>query len=127
MAYLDSEAVGADKGKEDSAYDGFGDRDDEESEDVEDDQAEVAGVAAGPAWAGGVASNKYIFRKVSQFVSLKCMYFRKLSQILFRRNTKRFASFYTWNMISQAFANFHTFSQIWFHSVSQYFARFRNL
>ena len=53
MAYLDIEAFGADKGEEDGghgAYCGLGDhRDDDESEDVEDDQAEEAGAAAGPA------------------------------------------------------------------------------
>ena len=61
--------LGADnlKGEEDCAYYGFGDCDDQESEDVEDDHAEEAGAAAGPAWAGGGgASNKYNFRKASQ-------------------------------------------------------------
>ena len=49
LAYLDVEAFGADKGQEDGAYNGFWDRDDEESEDVEDDQAEEAGATAGSA------------------------------------------------------------------------------
>ena len=49
LAYLDVEAFGADKGEEDGAYNGFCDRDDEESEDVEDDQAEEAGATAGSA------------------------------------------------------------------------------
>ena len=48
MAYLDSEAVGEDKGEEVGAYDGFDDREDEECFDVEDDQAEEAGSAADP-------------------------------------------------------------------------------
>ena len=63
LAYLDSEAFGADKGKEDCAYNGFGNCDDKESEDVEDDQAEEAFAAAGSAWAwkGRGASNKYTF------------------------------------------------------------------
>ena len=47
MAYLDSEAFGADKGEEAGAYDRFKDCDDEECEDVEDDQAEEACCAAG--------------------------------------------------------------------------------
>ena len=46
QAYLDSDAFGADKREEDCAYNGFGDRDDEESGDV---QAEEAGAAAGSA------------------------------------------------------------------------------
>ena len=52
LAYLDCEAFGADKGKEVGAYNGFKDSDDEEYEDVEDDQAEEAGSAAGqePRW-----------------------------------------------------------------------------
>ena len=94
-AYRDSEALafGADKKEKDSVYNGFGDRDDEESGDV---QAEEAGAAAGSAWAKGGASNKYTFREIrfSQIVSsqvlasAKCMYFHKLSQIIcFRRNT----------------------------------------
>ena len=48
MEYQDNEAFGADTGKEAFAYHGFKDRDDEECEDVEDDQAEEAGSAAGP-------------------------------------------------------------------------------
>ena len=48
MAYLYSEVVGADKGEEVGAYEGFKDRDDEECEYVEDDQAEEAGSAADP-------------------------------------------------------------------------------
>ena len=120
MAYLDNEAFGADKGEEDDAYDGFGDRDDEESEDVEDD---LARPASEPGRGG---SNKYTFRKVSQivfsqgFASAKCMCFRKLSQICFRSNTNVSQAFA--NMISQAFASFRANSQIWFRSVSQAFA-----
>ena len=44
-AYLDSEAFGTDKGEEDNAYNGFGDPDDDESEDVEDDHPEGAGAS----------------------------------------------------------------------------------
>ena len=74
----------------------------------------------------GGAVNKYTFRKVSQivfsqgFASAKCMYFRKLSQICFRNNTKVSQAFAS--MISQAFASFRANSQIWFRSVSQAFA-----
>ena len=39
--------IGADKGVEVSAYDGFKGRDGEECEDVEEDQAQEAGSAAG--------------------------------------------------------------------------------
>ena len=42
MVGIHSEAFGADKGEDSSAYDGFGNSDDEESEDVEDDHAEEA-------------------------------------------------------------------------------------
>ena len=48
MAYLDSEAFGADTGEEVGAYYWFKDYDDEECEDVEDDQAKEAGCAPGP-------------------------------------------------------------------------------
>ena len=48
LAYLDSEAFGADKGEETCAYNGFKDSDDEECEDIEDDQAEETYSAAGP-------------------------------------------------------------------------------
>ena len=51
MAYLDNEAFGADKGEEAGAYKGFKHSDDEECEDVEDDQAEEAGTAAGQGLA----------------------------------------------------------------------------
>ena len=44
MVGIHNEAFGADKGEEDCAYDGFGEGDDEESEDVEDDHAEEAGL-----------------------------------------------------------------------------------
>ena len=47
------------------------------------------------------------------FASAKCTYFRKLSQICFRKNA----------YISQAFTSFSTFSQIWFRSVLQYFSQ----
>ena len=53
MAYLDSEEIGAEKGEEASAYNGFKDRDDKECEDVEDDQAEEASSAAGPEQGWG--------------------------------------------------------------------------
>ena len=126
MAYLDKEAFGAHKGEEDDAYDGFGDHDDEESEDVEDDHANGAGAPGRPEPRGGGGNNKFTFRKVSQivfsqgFASAKCMYFRKLSQICFRNNTKVSQAFAS--MISQAFASFRANSQIWFRSVSQAFA-----
>ena len=48
LAYLDSEAFGADEGEIVGAYNGFKGRDDEECEDVEDGQAEEAGSAPGP-------------------------------------------------------------------------------
>ena len=130
LAYLDKEAFGAHKGDEDDAYDGFGDHDGEESDDVEDDHANGAGAPGRPEPRGGGGSNKFTFRKVSQivfsqgFASAKCMYFRKLSQICFRNNTKVSQAFAS--MISQAFASFRTNSQIWFRSVSQAFAGFRN-
>ena len=82
MAYLDSEAVGADKVEQVGAYDGFNDCDDEECEDVEDNQAEEADSAAR---SRGGAANKETFCKVSQivflqgFASAKCLYFCKLS------------------------------------------------
>ena len=38
---IHSEPFGADKGEEEGTYYGFGDSDDEESEDVEDDQPEL--------------------------------------------------------------------------------------
>ena len=47
------------------------------------------------------------------FASAKCTYFRKLSQICFRKNA----------YISQAFTSFSTFSQICFRSVLQYFSQ----
>ena len=126
LAYLDKEAFGAHKGDEDDAYDGFGDHDDDESEDVEDDHANGAGAPGRPEPWGGGGNNKFTFRKVSQivfsqgFASAKCMYFRKLSQICFRNNTKVSQAFAS--MISQAFASFRANSQIWFRSVSQAFA-----
>ena len=49
LEYLDSEAFETGKGEEDITYNGFGDSDDKESEDIEDAQAEEAGAAAGPA------------------------------------------------------------------------------
>ena len=79
----------------------------------------------------GGAGNKYTFCKLSQIVfsqafsSAKCMYFRKLSQIFFRKNTWVSQAFA--NMILHAFASFHANSQMRFRSVSQYFASFRNL
>ena len=88
MAYLDGEAFWADKGKEAGPYNGFKKSDDKECEDVEDDQAEKA-----QAKSRGGARNKYTFSKVSQivfsqgFASAKCMYFGKLSQLCFHRNT----------------------------------------
>ena len=48
MGYLDSEAFGADTGKEVDSYYWFKDCDDEECKDVEDDQGKEAGCAAGP-------------------------------------------------------------------------------
>ena len=83
MAYLDKEAFGAHKGEEDDAYDGCGDHDDEESDDVEDDQAEEVGFAASPE-----PGRDWQLIHLSQgFASAKCMYFCKLSQICFHRNT----------------------------------------
>ena len=53
LAYLDSEALGAesatDHGEEDNTYNGFGDHDNEESGKVGGDQAEGVDAAAGPA------------------------------------------------------------------------------
>ena len=46
---LDSEAFGTDKGEDNDTYNEFGDRDDDESEDVEDDRAQGAGASAGLA------------------------------------------------------------------------------
>ena len=88
MAYLDIDAFRAYKGEEACAYHGLKDRDDEECEDVEDDQRVLR-----QARRRGGAINKYTFRMVLQivfsigFASAKWMYFRKLSQICFRRNT----------------------------------------
>ena len=44
MVGIHSESFGAGQGEEDCAYNGFGDCDVEESEDLEDDQAEEAGL-----------------------------------------------------------------------------------
>ena len=49
LEYLDCEAFGADTGEQYGAYNVFWDSDDEEYEDVEDDQAEEEGAAAGQA------------------------------------------------------------------------------
>ena len=81
-----------------SNYNGFKDRDDEECEHVEDDQAQEAAWRRVLRWARsrggpGGAVNEYTFRKFSQivfsqgFASAKRLYFRKLSQICFRKNT----------------------------------------
>ena len=73
-------------------------------------QAEEAGSAAGRSRGG--ASNKYTFGKVSQkvfsqgFASAKCMYFCKLPQICFHRNTvqiPRFCKLLQICRLSQAF------------------------
>ena len=51
LAYLDSEAFGADKKEEAGVYNGFKDRDDDtltKCEDVEDDQAEETRSVEGP-------------------------------------------------------------------------------
>ena len=85
----------------------------------------MRGAAAGPAWAGGrgglaiihisqgfaIMFSQIVFSQ--GFASAKCTYFRKLSQICFRKNA----------YISQAFTSFSTFSQIWFRSVLQYFSQ----
>ena len=69
------------------------------------------------------AGNKYTFRKVSQivfsqgFASAKCMYFRKLSQICFRRISVRQYDFACIRELSRKFANMGL----------QCFASFRNL
>ena len=95
MVGIHNEAFGADKGEEDCAYDGFGEGDDEESEDVEDDHAEEAGLRRAlpkPGEGEGKAreaSNKYTFRKISQ-VGFRKSCFRKVSRV---RNTCIFASF----------------------------------
>ena len=91
MAYLDSEAVrAADKGEYVGAYNGFRRR-------VKTlrmtRQRRLVLLLAESRVGLGQAGNKYTFHKVSQiafsqgFASPKCMYFRKLSQIRFRRNT----------------------------------------
>ena len=86
----------ADKGEEAGSCDGFKDHYDEECEDVEDDQAKepLRRVLRRARSTGrGGASNKYTFCKVSQivfsqaFTCAKRMYFCKLSQTCFRRNT----------------------------------------
>ena len=55
MVGIHSESFGAGQGEEDCAYNGFGDCDVEESEDLEDDQAEEAGLllALPEPWGGG--------------------------------------------------------------------------
>ena len=64
---IHSEAFGADKGEEDGTYYSIGDCDDYESEEVEDDQAEEAGLLRTLPEPGGVggsspgARNKYTF------------------------------------------------------------------
>ena len=110
---MDSKPFGADKGQKGDVYDGFGDSDDEESEDVEDDQAEGVCCCWPCLSRGKGASNKYTSSKVLQtvfpqgFASAKCMYFCKLLQICFHTNTKVWQAFTNMNyMIWQAFARF---------------------
>ena len=58
--------------------------------------------------------NICIFARISKYAFAKIFRFCKFSQVRFRR-------------LSAAFPSFSTLSQIWFCSVSQYFARFHNL
>ena len=130
LAYLDSEAFEADKGEKDhSTYNGFGNWDDKESEDIEDDQAEEASAAAGWPEHGGVELatldddyDKYTFSKVLQF-SVSKLCFSKDSQVqkhvlspafanmLWQKylGFPGFASFHKYDFAGLAFASFHTF------------------
>ena len=95
MAYLKSEAFGADKGEEAGAYDGFKDHDNEECEDVEDDQTEE-----GPEQGWGLAikspftrfrkscirkDSQCIFASFCKYAFAEILRFRQFSQICFRR------------------------------------------